>query len=123
MLPHRPQDRLRSVFNFLMVFTGPHWVANLDRDNAVSSALQLQHDAGLISSNVQVVGEFVTSLNRMSSEVMRLAFGEESFPSDAMNAVSLVPRAHCAAHYMALMGLWRPPGGPGDPRAIDDVCL
>ena len=97
-----------------------HWVANLDRDNAVSAALQLQHDAGLMSSNLQVLGQFVTSLNRMSSEVMRLAFGEEteSLPSDAVNAVSPVPRAHRAAHYMASMGLWRPPGGPGDPGPL-----
>ena len=49
----------------------------------------------------------------MSSEVMRLAFGEESFPSDAMNAVSPVPRAHRAAQYMASLGLWRSPGDPG----------
>ena len=49
----------------------------MDRDNAVSAALQRQHDAGLM----QVLGQFVTSLNRMSSEVMRLAFEEESFPS------------------------------------------
>ena len=35
-----------------------------------------------------------------------------------MNAVSPVPRAHRAAHYMASMGLWRPPGGPGDPGPL-----
>ena len=31
-----------------------------------------------MSSNLQVLGQFVTLLNIMSSEVMRLAFGEES---------------------------------------------
>ena len=31
--------------------------------------------ARLMMSNLQVLGQFVTSLNRMSSEVMRLAFG------------------------------------------------
>ena len=51
-------------------------------------------------------------------QVMRLAFGEESFPSDAVDAVSLVPRAHRAAHYIASMGLWRPPGGPVDPGPL-----
>ena len=43
----------------------------------------------------------------MSSEVMRLAFGTEFFSSDAVGAVSPVPRAQRAAHYMAEMGLWR----------------
>ena len=93
----------------LLNWSPSHWVAHLDGDNAVSAALQLQNDTDLMSSNLQVLGQFVTSLNRMSSEVMRLAFGEELFPSDAVNAVSPVPRALRAAHYMALMGLWRPP--------------
>ena len=60
----------------LLTWTPSHWVATLDSDNAVLAALQLQHDAGLISSNLQVLGQFVISLKRMSSEVMRLVFGE-----------------------------------------------
>ena len=90
----------------------------MDRDNAVAAALQLQHDAGLMTSNLQVLGQFVTSLNHMSSEVMRLAFGAETFPSDAVNAISPVPRAHRAAQYMASMGLWRHPGDPGAPGPL-----
>ena len=43
----------------------------MDKQDAISAALQLQHDAGLIASNLQVLGQYVTSLNRMSSEVMR----------------------------------------------------
>ena len=68
----------------------------------MSAALQLQHDAGLILSNLQVLGQFVTSLNRMSSEVMRVAFEHE-------------PRV---AHYMAAMGLWRPPSTHGIPGPL-----
>ena len=44
-------------------------------------------DAGLILSNVQVLQQFVTSFNRTSSEVMRVAFGREPFPADAMQQV------------------------------------
>ena len=29
-----------------------HWISTMDRDEAVSAALQLQHDAGLIMSNL-----------------------------------------------------------------------
>ena len=79
----------------------------MEWEEAVTAALQLQHDAGLITSNLQVLGQFVTSLNRMLSEVMRLAFGKEVFPSDAVQAVSSAPRVHRAAHYLSAMGLWR----------------
>ena len=64
----------------------------MDREDAVTAALQLQHDAGLITSNLQVLGQFVTSLNHMSSEVMRLVFGTEVFPSVIVDAVLPVPR-------------------------------
>ena len=48
----------------------------------------LQHDVGLILSNIQVLQQFVTSLKRTSSEVMRVAFGREPFPADAMQQVA-----------------------------------
>ena len=88
-----------------------HWVRKMESEEAETAALQLQHGASLITSNLQVLGQFVTSLSRMSSEVMRLAFGKEVFPSDAV-------RVHRAAHYMTAMGLWRPPGGPGTPGPL-----
>ena len=88
------------------------------------AALQLQHDAGLILSNVQVLQQFVTSLNRSSSEVMRVAFGRAPFPADAMQRV--VP-SYRAAHYMAAMGLWRPPSSQGVrgplPSATCNTCM
>ena len=54
----------------------------------MSAALQLQHDTGLILSNLQVLGQFVTSLNRMSSEVMRVAFAHKPFPTEAVQFVT-----------------------------------
>ena len=95
-----------------------HWVRTMEREEAVMAALQLHHDVGLIMSNLQVLGQLVTSLNRMSSEVMRLAFSQEMFPSVAVQAISPSPRVHLADHYMAAMGLWRLPGGPGAPRPV-----
>ena len=68
-----------------------YWLHHMDREEAVSAALQLQHDAGLMMTNLQVLGQFVTSLNRMSSEVMRMAFGQEQYPSAAIQAVSTCP--------------------------------
>ena len=83
------------------------------RDRAMSTALQLQHDAGLILSNLQFLGQFVTALNRMSSEVMRMAFAHEPFPTEAVQSVAPSHRVRRAAHYMAAMGLWRPPSTHG----------
>ena len=85
---------------------------------ATDLQLQLQWDADLMASNMQVLGQYVTSLNRMSSEVFRLTFGPEIFPSDAVDNVAPVPRVHRAATQMAAMGLWQSPVGPGYPGPI-----
>ena len=52
----------------------------MDREDTVAAALRLQRDAGLMTSNLQVLGQFATLLNRMSCEVLRLAIGPEVFP-------------------------------------------
>ena len=69
------------------------WVRTMDRHDVMAAALQLQRAAGLMASNMQVMGQYVTFLNRMSSEVLRLAFGPENFPSDAVDNAP-VPRVH-----------------------------
>ena len=61
-----------------------YWIHHMGRDWAILAALQLQHDAGLILSNLQVLGQFVTSLNIMSSEVMQLAFAHKPFRTEAV---------------------------------------
>ena len=58
-----------------------YWLHNMGRERTLAAVLQLQDDVGLILSNLQVLGQFVTSLNRMSSEVMRVAFDREPFPT------------------------------------------
>ena len=81
----------------------------MGHERTLSVALQLQHDAGLILSNLQVLQQFVTSLNRMSSEVMWVAFDRELFPTEAVQFVAPFHRVRRAANYMAAMGLWRHP--------------
>ena len=92
----------------LLSRTPEYWMHHMGRDRAMSGALQLQHDAGLILSNLQVLGQFVTSLNRMSSEVMRVAFAHKPFLMEAIQSVAPSHRVRRVAHYMAAMGLWRP---------------
>ena len=97
-------------------------------EKTLGAALQLQHDAGLILSNVQVVlQQLVTLFNRTSSEVMRVAFGRAPFPADAMQQVVPSYRVRRTAHYMAAMGLWRPPSSQGVrgplPSATCNACM
>ena len=82
----------------------------MGRVKALSAALQLQHDAGLILSNVQVLQQLVTALSRTSSEVLRAVHGRQPFPANAMQQVMpSYNRVRRVAHYMMAMGLWRPP--------------
>ena len=65
-----------------------YWLHHMGCERTLAAALQLQHDVGLILSNLQVLGQFVTSLNRMSSEVMWVAFDREPFPMEAVQFVA-----------------------------------
>ena len=60
-----------------------YWVQHMGREKTLSAALQLQHDAGLILSNVQVLQQLMTALNGASSGVMRAVRGLQPFPTDA----------------------------------------
>ena len=104
----------------LLTRSPEYWLHHMTHDEAVAAALQLQHDAGLMMTNLQIMSQFVTSLNQMSSEVLRLALGREQFPADAMQAVLPSSRVRRAAHYMAAMGWWRPTDSPGIPRPLSE---
>ena len=104
-----------------------YWLHHLGHENTLAAALELQRDTGLLLSNVQVLQQFVTSLNRTSSEVMRVTFGRAPFPADAMQQVVPSYRVRRAAHYMAAMGLWHPPSSQGVwgtlPLATCNACM
>ena len=51
--------------------TPEYWLEHMGRERTVEVALRLHHDASLIMTNVQVMAQFITSLNRTASEVMR----------------------------------------------------
>ena len=86
-----------------------YWVHHMGREKTLSAVLQLQHDAGLILSNVQVLQQLVTALNRTSSDVLRAVHGRRSIPTSAMHQVMPSYRVRRAAHYMTAMGLLWPP--------------
>ena len=77
------------------------WVQTMDRQDVMAAALQLQRDAGLMASNLQVLGQYLT---------------------DAVDNAAPVPQVHRAATQMAAMGLWRSQIGPCDPGPIPVSC-
>ena len=93
----------------LMSRSPEYWVHHMGVENALSATLQLQHDTGLVLSNVQVLQQLVTSMCQTSSDVLLAVHGRQAFPSNAVQQVMPSHRVRCASHYMMTMGLWRPP--------------
>ena len=94
------------------------WVNRLGEECAMAAAVNLQRDAGLMMSNLQILAQFVTSLHRMSSEMMSTGVGHVVFSVEEVENLSTIPRAQRAAKYMTGMGMWRPPSGPGAPGRL-----
>ena len=84
----------------------------------MAAAVNLQRDAGLMISNLQILAQFVTALHRMSSEMMSIGVGHVVFLAEEIAKLSMTPRAQRAAKYMAAMGLWHPLWGPGAPGPV-----
>ena len=93
----------------LMSRSPEYWVHHMGVENALSAALQLQHDAGLVLSNIQVLQPLVTSMGQTASDVLLAVHGRQAFPSSALQQVIPSYRVRRASHYMSAMGLWRPP--------------
>ena len=68
----------------LMSRSPEYWVHHMGVENALSAALQLQHDAGLVLSNSQVLQQLVTSMGRTASDVLLAVHGRQAFPSSAL---------------------------------------
>ena len=94
------------------------WVDRLGQDSAMAAAVNLQRDAGFMMTNLQILGQFVMSLHRMSAEMLSIGVDNVVFPVDEVDRLSVRPRAQRAATYMSAMGLWRPPSGPGAPGPL-----
>ena len=103
------------------------WVDQLGDKQAMAAAVNLQRDAGIMLSNLQILSQFVTSLHRMSSEMISIGMGRVVFPEEEITALSPAPRVPRAAKYMAAMGLWRPQTGPDDsgqvPASSCNACM
>ena len=55
------------------------WVNRLGQECAMAAAINPQRDAGLMMTNLQILAQFVTSLNRMSSEMLNIGMDQVVF--------------------------------------------
>ena len=98
------------------------WVDRLGQESAMTAAVNLQRDAGFMMSNLQILGQFVTSLHRMSAEMLSIGVDHVVFPVKEVDRLSVMPRAQRAAKYMTAMGV-APSVGSGNSRAVAIVDL
>ena len=56
------------------------WLQVMDPKDVLVAAMQLQRDAGLMVSNLTVLSQYVTSLHRISTEVMQRSSVGDSSP-------------------------------------------
>ena len=68
------------------------WVEQLGKEQAMAAAINLQREAGVMLSNLQILSQFAMAMNRMSFSMMALGL---AWPA---------ARAARAASYMSAMG-------------------
>ena len=94
------------------------WVDQLGKEKALAAAINLQRDAGVMLSNLQILSQFATALHRMSFSMMALGIAQSLLPRAEVDNLSPAPLAARAASYMSAMGLWHSQTGPGDPGPV-----
>ena len=84
----------------------------------MAAAINLQRDAGVMLSNLQILSQYAMAMNRMSFSMMALGLGQSLFSRVEVDDLAPAPRAARAASYMTAMGLWHPHTGPGAPGPV-----
>ena len=94
------------------------WVEELGKEQAMAAAVNLQWDAGVMLSNLQILSQFAMAMNRMSFSMMALGLGRSLFPREEVDALAPAPRAVRASSYMSAMGLWHLQNNPNIPGPV-----
>ena len=84
----------------------------------MAAAINLQRDAGVMLSNLQILSQFGMAMNRISFSMMALGLGQLLFPKVDVDDLAPSPQAARVASYMLAMGLWHPQTGPGAPGPV-----
>ena len=96
----------------LLELSGMQSVDRLSRGEAVMAAVHLQRDVGLMQTNIDVVDQYVLSLQKAASRIIDICLGPSKYPASEVETGTLGPRVYQAAKSMGSMGLWRPSMDP-----------
>ena len=92
----------------LLELSERQWVDKLSRDQAVTAAVHLQRNVGLMQTNVDVLGQYALSLQKAVSRIIDHCLGPCEYPAAEIAMGALGPRVRRADNQMEGMGLWRP---------------
>ena len=76
------------------------WIRSLSRLQTIYAAQQLQHDACLMTSNLNVLDQYVLCLQGTATKLLELTVGRHDFPSAALASSAPVPWVGRAAIHM-----------------------
>ena len=65
----------------LLELSGRQWVDQLSRDQAVTAAVHLQRDVGLMQTNVDVLDQYALSLQKAAFRIIDPCLGPCEYPA------------------------------------------
>ena len=98
----------------LLELSGRQWVDKLSRDQAVTAAVHLQRDVGLMQTNVDVLDQYALSLQKAASRIIDFCLGPCEYPAAEIATGALGPRVRRATNQMESMGFGVRPSTPCD---------
>ena len=76
----------------LIEISGGQWANKLSWDQAITAAVHLQRDVGLMQTNLDVLDQYTLSLQGTASKLIELCLGSREFPAGKVAAGALGPR-------------------------------
>ena len=80
-------------------------IRSMSRLQTIDAARQSQHDACLMTLNLNVLDQYVLCLQGTATKLLELTVSRHDFPSAALESAAPVPRVGCASVHMEAMGL------------------
>ena len=98
---------IRHIVRLLDMGPGK-WLHSLSRDQAMDAALQLHKDVCLMTTNLDVLNQYVLCVQGRASKILELGLGSLGFPSEEVAAGAIGPQVRRVSIQMEAIGLWRP---------------
>ena len=73
----------------LLELSGRQWVDRVSRDEAVTAAVHLQRDVGLMQTNVDVLDQYALSLQKAASRIIDNCLGPSKYPASEVEMGTL----------------------------------